>query len=86
MTVENMTTRILRVYLWGRNVAHLVDTHAPRDPQDEPTRLRALCGVKPMWPAIWFGLGDDDDQEHAANMPTCTICESMRGNTGVIAA
>lgn len=60
------------VYTEGGTVAHYLDSLcSPNSPEHE-----ALCGRTP-WPELWFGTGNQEEEERAADLRMCPRCESV---------
>lgn len=62
---------ITLVFIEGGTVAHVLDFL--RSPNES---TEALCGRTP-WPGLWFGTGTQDEEERAADLTVCTVCQAV---------
>ena len=78
MTIEEMTERMQRVYLYTGRVAHLINLDAPI-PEGSTDDLRpAICKMRPLWPGKWFGRGGNEEIAAALSLPICNLCQAVR--------
>lgn len=71
------TEHLLRRFIWTGSVMHYVDPKAPMSPDDTEERRPALCGIKPWWPTVWWGVDDSAeyfDAERGKELTDCQGC------------
>ena len=77
MEIQINTNGYQRRFIWTGRAMHYIDPKAPLSPNETEERRPAMCGTRPSWPAVWWGIDDSSeyfDADKGKELNDCPNC------------